>query len=203
MFCSPSQSSHHSNSSGSQSSLCSLHSSTIIDPTQLPNTAQSLSEKPQWQKTEWPPNQTMEFVHFLAAHHASSGDNNFKTSTFSEAASHLNLKFPVGSNGVAKTASNCSTKWNSICPVYLSAILMNLTTQKLKTQWNLVQEIQWVSGLHYDDEQGAVVDGKNADVWKGFCKLHRGAHKFTNSPFPYWKAMEPVMPSTGKGRHVF
>jgi len=110
------QTSHHSKSfHHSSTSQCSLRSNSVVNPSQFWKACDVVGKK-QTQKTSWPHDHMLEFIHFLAFHHAASGDNNFKAVTYSEAAAHLNKIFLVGSDGVmvAKTASSCSTKWNGV-----------------------------------------------------------------------------------------
>ena len=48
---------------------------------------------------------------------------------------------------------------------------INLMIQKLKKKWNVVHELWNMSGMHYYDVQGAVVNDNNEDVWKELCRV--------------------------------
>ena len=125
-----------SNSTGSSRYFLRLN--PIVNPSQATQThslvTKGKGKQQQKSKTEWPADQTVELIHFFAAHHASAGDNNFKTVTFNEAAAELNKKYPITGNKVPKTASNCSMKWSSVCTFSIYDIhhFYHSNIQKLK-----------------------------------------------------------------------
>ncbi|KAG1831818.1 hypothetical protein EV424DRAFT_1342786 [Suillus variegatus] len=89
------------------------------------------------------------FLEFLLKALPSSGNGNFKTTTFNQAAMHLKEKF-TQQRGAEKTGVVCKNKWTAFKKAYHSVI-----------------EIKCTSGFTWSDEHGAVTSSCKALYVKG------------------------------------
>ncbi|KAG2365251.1 hypothetical protein BDR07DRAFT_1239081, partial [Suillus spraguei] len=96
-------------------------------------------------KAQWNSQETNALLAFLFSKLSEAGDgSNFKSQTFSSAASVLSQAHLLTA-GPLKTAKHCKTKWMS-----------------LKQMYGNIEAYHSLSGVHWDSERGAGIEGEAA-----------------------------------------
>ncbi|KAG8221601.1 hypothetical protein J3R82DRAFT_1863 [Butyriboletus roseoflavus] len=115
-----------------------------------------------------------ELLHYLHAHKSKSGNSNFKSTTFSQAAIYMNSKFLLA-KGTLKTGKICSSRWSKICHIKI-CLRSPTDVQQIKSAYYIVLDLKNTSGLHYYDSDGVPVTPALKAMWSVYCRQHPEAH---------------------------
>ncbi|KAG2122177.1 hypothetical protein BD769DRAFT_1389807 [Suillus cothurnatus] len=136
-------------------------------------------------KAHWQEAEVDVLLHHLIENRAAGGDGgNFQLSTYNSAAAAINSNGTITTMGPPKTGKMVKTKWTSI-----------------ETYRN-------TSGFHWDNVQGAGIDGPAATtVWNTYIhpKSRATMRPFRNKGWPHYDNMQTILGehSGARGRHAF
>jgi hypothetical protein len=138
--------------------ICS-HYATLLMAT-LPNTTPRAS----WTEVE-----VDALVNYMFDHRAEAGDGgNFKVSTYTAAAAHI-AQFTTPPQ--MKSVKSLQGKWQSVRCCHLEIDSINRRVLQLKGLHSKIETYAGKSGVHWDNERGANIEGPAAmQVWNDYVK---------------------------------
>ncbi|KAG2141462.1 hypothetical protein BD769DRAFT_1662365 [Suillus cothurnatus] len=144
-------------------------------------TQQIDASKAHWQEVE-----VDVLLHHLIENRVAGGDGgNFQLSTYNSAAAAINSNGTITTMGPSKTGKMIKTKWTSLKKIF----------HQIKTYCN-------ASGFHWDNVQGAGIDGPAATtIWNTY--IH--PKPFCNKGWLHYDNMQTILGehSGAHGRHAF
>ncbi|KAG1775592.1 hypothetical protein EV702DRAFT_1046719 [Suillus placidus] len=133
----------------------------------------------------WDVEQEKAFTVFLVTRKSEAGDTmSFRNTVFTDAAIHINTKFP-NQKGPQKSQSSCRSKWAA-----------------LKKSYNTVKNIKTLSGSSWSDESGISLTPETSGAWEAHLKAHPQSGPFASKGFPLFSDVEELMLTTAKGKFV-
>ncbi|KAG1771391.1 hypothetical protein EV702DRAFT_1202000 [Suillus placidus] len=127
------------------------------------------------------------FGNYLAA--KAEGGGNFKKPALTSAADSINNKTLKSTRaGPLKTANSVRNKWTSLKQIY-----------------NAIEKYCNQTGVHWDNEIGAGIEGSAADaVWATYIKANSSMHPFRTKGWEHYDKMQTIIPLGGaRGQHAF
>jgi hypothetical protein len=134
--------------------LCSHSSILLMSSVQPPNQVQAAP------KAQWGAKEVLGLLDYLTTN-KSQGDGigKFKDTTFMGTVTAIS---PLLSAGPPKTSKHCKTKWASVC-LFISLLIQHLSrSSQLKTTYKTIEAYTCVSGAHWDNVNGANIQGTAA-----------------------------------------
>ncbi|KIK90533.1 hypothetical protein PAXRUDRAFT_801372 [Paxillus rubicundulus Ve08.2h10] len=121
-------------------------------------------------KANWNKQEVNALITFLNKHCASAeGARNFKAPIYNQLVTEV---APYLTSGPTKNATQCRTKWRAI---------------QIKTIFSEIEKYQNLSGMHWDNENGAGINGMDAEaVWEADVKDHKALCPFKTSRWGYY-----------------
>ncbi|KAG1763982.1 hypothetical protein EV702DRAFT_1205257 [Suillus placidus] len=166
---------------GSTHSLRS-HGSLSVDEPMGSQREPAASRRP---ATHWEFEEEKAFITFLATRKSEAGDTlSFKNTVFTEAAAHINTKYPA-QKGARKSQSSCKSKWSA-----------------LKRNYNAVKHIKSLSSFSWSDEHGISLTPETSGAWELHLKAHPQSKPYVSKGFPLFHDVEELMPTAAKGKFV-
>ncbi|KAF9237859.1 hypothetical protein BU15DRAFT_34672, partial [Melanogaster broomeanus] len=129
---------------------------------------------------KWTPVEVTALVNYLHEHRAECGEaGNFKEITYNAAATAVGHLYNGG--GGVKTGKMVATKWAALKAIY-----------------NAIEVYRNRSGVHWDNERGADIQGADAaQVWKDHVvqKGNAAIKPFRNGGWEHYEKIHDIFPS--------
>ncbi|KAG1753365.1 hypothetical protein EDB19DRAFT_1979111 [Suillus lakei] len=150
------------------------------------------TEAPSEPKAQWNAQETDALLAHLFSNLSEAGDgNNFKAATYTSAAATL-AAANLLTAGPPKTAKCCKTKWMS-----------------LRQMFGNIKNYRSLSGVHWDSERGAGIEGEAAwAVWNAYIQSsqsHSSICQYHNAGWPFYSQVQAILPHGhgAQGHHAF
>ncbi|KAG1823523.1 uncharacterized protein BJ212DRAFT_1476396 [Suillus subaureus] len=149
--------------------------------------------QPKAPSVHWNEDDIATLIDYLYEHRSQAeGGGNFKQQVLENAAVFINTHEPLQAkqSGALKTAKAVRSKWTL-----------------LKATFNSIEKYCNQTGVHWDNETGAGIEGSVADaVWKSYLavKVNQPMHSFRNKGWEHYEKMQAIIPLGGaRGRDAF